>query len=123
MNKPNCWKHDLKDFKYFKERCEFYRKRLGMMDMDISYEFVDLRDLNRYAQADTEPSKSIALITLNKYINQKIDLSQTAIHEILHVYLSQTALLAISRYTTEALIEQSHEKDVVKLTNLLLPLL
>ena len=108
-----------KRFMLFKKWCEHYRKLLGIMNWDFKYKH-ELLDEDNQASVNTNYVGKMATIWLNKkYSLRQSDLRNTALHEIIHVFLAESICISSSRFITQEELDSQHEKDVIHLTRVI----
>jgi len=107
----------------FKKWCEHYIEVFGLRDFDIFYDYMSDEELEDYPHACALSERGYGFVksaTVKIRKDFKLTASEirtAALHEILHVVLSQSTSLAFDRHATESQIRDSHESDVVRLTN------
>lgn len=115
-------KTTTKHFDYFRERCEYYRRELGLMDWDVSYQHTDV---DPYARCQTKAQSCVATIILStgdwkdkgSIPLNRYELDIVAWHEIIHLRLADLSFLAEARFTSVDEIDKAIESVTVALEN------
>lgn len=114
-------KTTAKNFKYFKERCEYWRKELGLVDWSIFY---DLKELEgKAAETNYWDEPGVARIVLSKDWGEETPtengLNRTALHECCHILFSNLTSEAKARYAQEYDIDRAEHHIIRVLENIL----
>ena len=110
-----------KHYEYFKERCRYYQKELGLMGWEIHILHRDISDFAEItANSDNKAAEVVLALNWNNNCDIKPseeELDATAFHEILHLRLQDLAWVGKSRYMTLAEIDRAMEESVTALEN------
>lgn len=108
-----------KDFKRFVARCEFWRKRFGLINWKVSYEHKEMSGRDGVANISADGSSMLAIIRFNKSREQRANnkaIDYTACHEVLHLLLARYAEVAESRYASKDELFAAEEEVVVTMS-------
>ena len=99
-----------------------WQRELKLDDWSLYFVHKSIKDA--YATMDYHITGRAASITLNtNWINRDtsdFNLKKCALHEVVHIMLSELSSEAKSRYTDQFSIEKAEEALTVKLTNLII---
>lgn len=114
-------KTSKKDFEYFKERCLFWQKELGLMNWEITFEHKPLKD--KYAETSYGFQGAKSTITLNTTMPKgeviQYRLESSALHEVLHLLFAPYFVKARDFYSFNYLDEIEHHM-IQPIVNLLI---
>ena len=122
---PKTYKTTKTDFELFKAECLRWVEKLGLKDWCIEYVLEDLKEELTFARAHSTYSSRIAKIVLNEKIGAKLTnsaISNTALHEVLHIVHAKCYGLMVCAFKTEDEINEADHELVVRLTNVLMEL-
>lgn len=110
-------------FKYFRERCEFWVKKLGVGDWDIEIErdTVDTKGTAKVRLNHIGKNATIYLLTkvVKDYNISKKDLNICALHEVLHLVFSDLIHTCQERYYSEDSIDRLEHGVIRRLEKLI----
>lgn len=113
-------------FKLFRDECLYWQKRLGLVNYDIGFKLDALDDSKSEIHRDIV--NKVAVVKLDSNWEDDFapltndEIIMTALHEILHLLLTELALLGRSRFCTDYDLEQAEESVVRTLTKELIKL-
>ncbi len=114
-------KTSKKHYDYFKQRCRYYQKELGLMGYSLDYLHEDIEEYG-YCHADID-AKACTIKLCTDWGNGKIrpltlcELDLLAYHEVQHLRLADLVSLAQYRYATKGEILRASEEIVTALEN------
>jgi len=94
------------NFEFFREKCEYWRKKLNLTDWHISYINEKLED--SVATAETNIVAKTAWISLNTEIKEYHDLDKIAFEEVCHVLLARIIYCGEQYYSADIIHEYEH---------------
>jgi hypothetical protein len=101
------------DFELFKQSCDKYIKKLGLVNWSVHYQH-EIRE-GSYAVTASDCDGRVATITLSTYwddlrIKTDHEIDKLALHEVLHIMMAPILREAEQRYTTQyVLLDQEHD--------------
>ncbi len=107
-------KTSKKHYDYFKQRCRYYQKELGLLGWDLTF----LREnIDCYASCRTKAQNRIGKITLSTkdwddlgYVNiTQRELDSLAWHEIVHLRIAELSMLGASRFVNDEELVRAEE--------------
>jgi hypothetical protein len=97
------------DFEYFQKWCKFYIKKLNLLNWEVFYDFIKIKE--NFAQVITDRTGKVAQIELSSiwcdiaklhpYKNKREKIKGSAIHECLEILLSDLEDLAKAKQFDE----------------------
>lgn len=112
-------KVDKKHFEIFKEECNLWVQRFGLVNWRISYEFHKINGaLGLCATFCCDRVAAISLSTeFEDTDNLNNDIKKTAFHEVMELMISPLNACAKSRYITESEIDEARHDIIRRLEN------
>ena len=114
-----------KDFKFFKDRVNHWKRVFGLSDWDIVVKLTDLKEegVGAYARADHESRLAEIGLTLKLDPQacrpyDKTTLDQWALHEVLHVFFTEMRYYTV--HTEKEVISALEHSMIRKLENIIL---
>lgn len=97
------YKTTAKDFSLFVSTCEEWIEMLGLLNWDVSFSHIQLGG-NIVAQCTTNYRSRRAVLSLSKSFNDdsRLNIEESAIHEVLELFLSSLGAIAADRMWDEA---------------------
>ena len=96
-----------KQFNYFKERCEYWVKFLGINEWFISYELKKL-DEDTMALAVRLITQRKAAISMNTVICDNLDWNKIALEEVLHILFANMSFYGGKYFNDDIICEEEH---------------
>lgn len=110
-----------KQYEYFKERVNHWRKELGVLDYSVHFHWQKLDDV--FAETRMNNSAHLATIVLNTSIPKEElndeQINTTAFHEVMHLVLDDLCNEAKARYASEYDIDKAEHAVIRRLENLI----
>ncbi len=114
-------KTSKKHYDYFKQRCRYYQKELGLVGWDLTFRH---ENIDAYANCHCDGDEKWCIIKLatdwgngkdKALTDDELDVS--AFHEVVHLRTAALRWVAKSRYTSEGEINRADEELVTALEN------
>lgn len=113
-------KTSKKDFEYFKERCKYWQKELGLMRWELTFFHSELKDKRAEIVFDEEGCSASAHLSTDwgDIYPTKKEVDYSALHEVLHLLFAKLTGISEEYFARNYVVKLEHE-IITSLTNLI----